>query len=1191
MANHKLSILQRTHDKTGWHRSTQFTDDDIKNVKVNDSKSGKSLNAIPSPLARLHLIDAAFSLLYQEELQHSSTVAYANEKLVSDCLDVFELVFNWNYHIREGKDLKIVSWNREEETEKLQKEFVTEKRKAEEQLRRSNPADKLLNVTEIKGFRENLVADTLNLFLNSKPFNEFNEIHIIKFENKVIGGTSPLTGFFTTPNDLSNLALINPNTSRKYFSKPTAFVDRDDKVKKFIHDFIVKEGSDIFPDKLAICKYLDFHSQAINHRLTLNLVDLNPTSISIFNNTIKLKSSKERSSSDYFEPCLVKLNYKINEQCFYIPTFNKERKHDYLMPLTIEFLEDFGLSQISNCVTINEKDPSTVEVIIKKDDKKISKTYLVEPIHEKDGKLIDLNESHSMKFNLGLFPFLKMKKDGPGAAYNDYYRIMLVCQDLMYRYSNNDFKIEFGIDKRIIDPVTATNYSIVQEDRTVLENPTLVGSTYFSLNFCFDFIQITLPNLHNKDIKGLIIPAWIERDLDENQIDFAIDFGTTTTFVAYTDDPNHQVTPKKFELSEKQIPVALFSQPKKKLPEIKTIDCFEQMDFLEFPEIQKQEFVPSVINDERYSFPLRTAVYEKKSIPLNKKKSLLNSNISFSYQKHLDRVSEGSNEYITNLKWNVKTNSKYRESVEVFVEELFQLLKLKALLNNSDPRKSNISWFSPLSFTPGAQFEYEQIWKNKFQEVFKSDPEKQLKNITESEAPYYYYSKGAVAGEDQITDTSSVLTLDIGGGTTDIMYFRDNTPKLGTSVHFGANILWGEGYSEFKNTKTNGIYNSLKDELVKVLKSTELKSLNEKLMKEDSDFGADEILNFWILNEDKTGILQKLNKGDFKLSYLLHFTSLIYHSCKLLKHYSHPAPRCIVFTGNGSKYLDLIQSKEYVSKICGYFIRHIFTDTEKNPQVILPKVNRKEATCFGGLYQPFNLKRQFETRNYLGFESKSESYTKYSDLDIQKELIFDRLEGSFGEFLRCFFNMNNTSELSFRNHFGIETNLVAVKNYLLLKTKENIKAGYELRRKSVSDSDEITDSLFFYPLIGLIYNINKLTKERMKEFVPRTVYNAPVPDGENGFDLATLSIERKTDSIFTITVDETNPDFGELSIIDDVQVHKRALAAINSYVKIVCEFDEFPDNTHQSIRTINQGKVQKTNNLWSITEKIKVEFF
>src|SRR5688500_17964449 len=103
MANHKLSILQRTHDKTGWHRSTQFTDDDIKNVKVNDSKSGKSLNAIPSPLARLHLIDAAFSLLYQEELQHSLMVGYANEKLVSDCLDVFELVFNWNYHIREGK--------------------------------------------------------------------------------------------------------------------------------------------------------------------------------------------------------------------------------------------------------------------------------------------------------------------------------------------------------------------------------------------------------------------------------------------------------------------------------------------------------------------------------------------------------------------------------------------------------------------------------------------------------------------------------------------------------------------------------------------------------------------------------------------------------------------------------------------------------------------------------------------------------------------------------------------------------------------------------------------------------------------------------------------------------------------------------------------------------------------------------
>ena len=123
MPNYKLSVSQRNHDTTGWHNSTQFQLDDINNIRVLNARNDKSLNAIPSPLARIHLFEAAFSLVYQDELHGTNVSGDAYKKLVSDCFDVFELLFNWNNHIREGKDLKIVSWNRENETA-IRKSFI-----------------------------------------------------------------------------------------------------------------------------------------------------------------------------------------------------------------------------------------------------------------------------------------------------------------------------------------------------------------------------------------------------------------------------------------------------------------------------------------------------------------------------------------------------------------------------------------------------------------------------------------------------------------------------------------------------------------------------------------------------------------------------------------------------------------------------------------------------------------------------------------------------------------------------------------------------------------------------------------------------------------------------------------------------------------------------------------------------------
>ena len=67
---------------------------------------------------------------------------------------------------------------------------------------------------------------------------------------------------------------------------------------------------------------------------------------------------------------------------------------------------------------------------------------------------------------------------------------------------------------------------------------------------------------------------------------------------------------------------------------------------------------------------------------------------------------------------------------------------------------------------------------------------------TESEAPYYYFTK-----MDDVRNTDSVTVIDIGGGSTDFVYFSENKPISASSVHFGCDILWGNGHKDFDNVR------------------------------------------------------------------------------------------------------------------------------------------------------------------------------------------------------------------------------------------------------------------------------------------------------------------------------------------------------------------------------------------------------
>ena len=163
------------------------------------------------------------------------------------------------------------------------------------------------------------------------------------------------------------------------------------------------------------------------------------------------------------------------------------------------------------------------------------------------------------------------------------------------------------------------------------------------------------------------------------------------------------------------------------------------------------------------------------------------------------------------------------------------------------------------------------MWERNYKELFGRRAE--LYNVTESEAPYYYYRNCGI-----LEDNNSVLTVDIGGGSTDFMIFKNEVPVKGTSVNFACNDLWRNGYNAFSNVKENGIYKSIQKKITENFKSTNLNGLNKQYLTNEK-YSSAEIINFWFANENASKISDQLSNGVYKKIFLFHLSALMYHVC------------------------------------------------------------------------------------------------------------------------------------------------------------------------------------------------------------------------------------------------------------------------------------------------------------------------
>ena len=1127
-----------------WFTSDAYSDKEIESIKDPEGGSEISLpTAIPSPFARIDLVKTAFrNITKSPELKaytkDSNVVAGKDdEKLVSDALDLAELLFN----IDSIKDkVKIIVWDKETELAKLKSGSVAHRH----------------------------LAETLELYLDqdkeSYNFDLLNRLYLIQYNHKIIGCTSPATLFFATANDLSHAQITFTKNDVIFDDSYAPLYERDADFQKYF--YLLFKANPVLSQRLTVLNdYLDKNLNILdkfNNRLyeeiknlevgdftsnyseldtghsgdvievvgvplrkrkkedVVNAVqssdfiikspkckdevkplvlqnnltkhfryvnDLWDNSIQVpyvDNETVLEKRRLPGISiqypyltvSDFLEPHLIRLVYPINKEKFFDGNVNTEVGDDskgYILPLKQKFFDYFNSGDLLNSSQNNPEIKMvqgaagsvkvTLRIPIAKQGEYISfeRMYYQSPDNQigKPDEIKNKGVIVEHQFGITLFPFIKTNDPNIEA----HYRVQLVDRDVAGVLKNTNYELRYYSNSKK-DAV-----KIKAQKRRSSKKPDAVESAtsdYYVLNNEFDFIQVK--NIISNGASGIIIPKWEPFQKGNEKLSFAIDFGTTNTHLEYKIGDG---APKPFDISTDDIQIATLFHP------TKTTEDFGGSGAIAIRELIEHEFIPRFIgNKSDHNFPHRTVIAESHSLDINTETfSLADFNIPFIYEQKPEK-----DKIQPNLKWAKKEKGNEKR-VRAFFENLIMLMRNKVLNKNGDLSKTHLTWFYPSSMKPGRKADLEDTWNELFVKYF--NPSKPAIGITESLAPFFYFKNK----KKEIGAYKPAIAIDIGGGTTDIVVFKQNKPLLLTSFKFAANTIFGDGYSEYGAANSNGIINKYYSHFENLLATNRFYDLSKVLSSIKEKNKAEDLNAFFFSIENNPKIKDNklfsynslLSKDeDFKVIFIYFYAAIIFHIASLMKKSNVELPKHIIFSGTGSKILSIITTNQTIlSDFSKMIFEGVYTGQEFDSEGLSVETEHKipkEVTCKGGLMMHpedeqldiKNIKTTLTCLEHLDIDTLT-----YNDLNDQRKAAIISYVEEFNEF---FFNLDK--QFSFNDYFNVSAkSLVVFKEEASKHLRDYLEEGLEFNKKLDGiglDDKELEESLFFYPLIGAINNLS-----------------------------------------------------------------------------------------------------------------------
>ena len=342
MSSIDINIIQRgiTNNFEWSAEQGHITAADLGKIGEQRTDNCGALNALPTPFARFFVFKEAFRRVLEEKLDPDNKPAgKAYEHLVSNTLDVFELLYNLKYHENRWKsqDRRIIikEWNYADQMKVLK-----------------NNVPILGNVVE-SYFKEDLGEASKKLFF-------------IILEDKgkecLLATSSPMTGFITPPDlDLKTVTragreeedfigeiyqalYITPFTRKeggRYFKDILLFENRSEDFKNYMYNKLFSGGTTIDARFTELRNYIQAFSadRQITNRWSdddlepVYSVDNSPMEV----NGIPIYCSKATDVINYLTDAIIRLPYKIDSDKFVTLIFtpdSADRDYDYLLPLT-----------------------------------------------------------------------------------------------------------------------------------------------------------------------------------------------------------------------------------------------------------------------------------------------------------------------------------------------------------------------------------------------------------------------------------------------------------------------------------------------------------------------------------------------------------------------------------------------------------------------------------------------------------------------------------------------------------------------------------------------------------------------------------------------------------------------------------------------------------------------------------------
>lgn len=763
--------------------------------------------------------------------------------------------------------------------------------------------------------------------------------------------------------------------------------------------------------------------------------------------------------SDFLADKIVMLPSEVNSDYFFDGNFtsNNGIKQGFLLPVNPLFFDYFTSEDLKgkspsgkNTFEIKEV-ASGVEVCLRIPVKAGEIEY--KRIYTLDVRADAANNRGAIvvapgDFDIGVFPPIKFNDVSEA-----HYRIALLSDFSLNKESSCSCH-------NSINGFFAPDYVI----RNVDTDGDTRSKVYFLDGVDFDCANISIltdQDGYEKRAMGIMIPKFKQRT-GSSSFKFAIDLGTSNTHIEYTTGNN--MMPQPFTFDEETPQLCLLCKPS---------DLIRNHI--------RGEFIPESIGDDaQCHFPMRTVLcIDKNNAGVNEKGTgayVAFGNASPAFMYNNIEVGTKYNDFVPNLKWS-RLDITNEERIRCYIESLFLMIRNKVIQEGGSLSQTQIKWFYPISMSNNKRGLFERVWATAYQKYFNRTGSPTA--ITESIAPYSFFQK-------TMASVTNIVTIDIGGETTDIVVADTKDVKLITSMRFAANAIFGSSLISVEDGPLNGIIKQFKDRFINDLNG--LGDLQKMLIsKTFNDYGKSaEVASFLFSLSDNELVKQQglqtqldfnnalMRDGSQKIVFYIFFTAIMYHLANLMKNKGLAIPTNIAFSGNGSKVVSVLSpSKESLELLTSKIFEIIYGEDVNNINLIINSTNPKEATCKGGLFldsQPISVNNAKSV--LLGIDSSTMvSDQRYADVP----LLYDKVVNEVFKFMD-FITLLLPNKIKLGNEFGIDKKSIDLAKESFNKDlKTYIEKGVNLKLDSndVNGEDIIEEPLFFYPIIGVINDLSE----------------------------------------------------------------------------------------------------------------------